>query len=98
MVRPTRKNHLAGTDDMRRHLAPKTINRILQHSCKVAISITKGFSAHSMCSTFATRALNNWADIVNVQKALGHADLSTTLIYDHREDDPEQAASAFAKY
>ncbi len=98
MFRPTRKNHVEGTEDMRRHLASKTINRVIQHWCKVAIGISSGFSAHSMRATFATRALSNGADLVNVKKALGHADVSTTLIYDHRADDPEQAASAFAKY
>ncbi|MCP4212289.1 MAG: site-specific integrase [Halieaceae bacterium] len=98
MFRPTRKNHVKGTEDMRRHLAPKTINRVIQHWCKVAIGIASGFSAHSMRATFATRALNNGADLVNVKNALGHADVSTTLIYDHRADDPDQAASSFAKY
>lgn len=98
MFRPVRRNHILGTDDMRRHLAPHRIDQILRRWCAHALGLTSGFSAHSMRATFATIALANGAKLENVQKALGHADPSTTKLYDHRGDNPEEAAAGFANY
>ncbi len=98
MFRPIRANHVEGTDEMRRHLAPHRIDQILRRWCAKALGLTRGFSAHSMRSTFATTALANGAKLDNVQKALGHADPSTTKLYDHRGDNPEEAAANFATY
>jgi len=98
MFRPTRRGNVQGEDAMRRHLAPRMIDVILRKWCKHALGITHGFSAHSMRSTFATNALANGAKLDNVQSALGHADPSTTKLYDHRGDNPEEAAAFFANY
>jgi integrase/recombinase XerD len=48
--------------------------------------------AHSLRATAAANALDHQADIAKVQERLGHANIATTRIYDHRrtrqEDSP----------
>jgi integrase/recombinase XerD len=62
------------------------------------IRLGRGYSAHSMRATFTTTALENGAQLEDVQKAAGHRDPSTTKLYDRRGYDPEKAASFFATY
>lgn len=58
--------------------------------------LARGYSAHSMRATFITTALENGAQLEDVQKAAGHRDPSTTKLYDRRGYNPEKAASFFA--
>jgi site-specific recombinase XerD len=51
-----------------------------------------------MRATFITRALDNGASLEEVQRAAGHADASTTKLYDRRGYNPEKSASFFASY
>jgi site-specific recombinase XerD len=46
---------------------------------------------HSIGATAATNALSNDADIAKVQDWLGHANVSTTRLYDRRESQPEDS-------
>jgi site-specific recombinase XerD len=46
---------------------------------------------HSLRATAATNALDNGADIAKVQEWLGHANIATTRIYDHRKTRPEDS-------
>jgi hypothetical protein len=57
-----------------------------------------GCSAHSMRATFITTALENGAQLEDVQKAAGYRDPGTTKLYDGRGYNPENAASSFATY
>jgi integrase/recombinase XerD len=41
--------------------------------------------AHALRATAATSAFNHQADIAKVQEWLGHANIATTRIYDHRK-------------
>src|SRR5712691_5386897 len=68
--------------------------------CKYArsIGLDRGYSAHSMRATFITTALDNGASLEDVQSAAGHADPSTTKLYDRRGYNPEKSASFFANY
>ena len=47
--------------------------------------------AHALRATAATNALDHQADIAKVQEWLGHANISTTRIYDHRRTRPEDS-------
>lgn len=52
---------------------------------------THGFCVHSLRATAATNALNNGADIAQVQEWLGHSNVSTTRLYDKRRSRPEDS-------
>jgi integrase/recombinase XerD len=60
-----------------------------------ALGLARGYS---MRATFITTALENGAQLEDVQKAAGHRDPSTTKLYDRRGYNPEKAASFFATY
>jgi integrase/recombinase XerD len=52
-----------------------------------------------MRATAATNALTNKADIAKVQEWLGHANISTTRLYDRRrESKPEDGPTFHVKY
>ena len=91
-----RNNGHQGSDNLRRHVAPVAVDRILKKYAKIALGVEEGYSAHSMRTTFATTALENEADIEEAQSAMGHADISTTKLYDRRRHNPEKAAAYFA--
>jgi len=95
LFRPVRGNR-EGQDE-RRHLHPDVIDRILRKYAK-RIGLDRGYSAHSMRATFITTALDNGASLEDVQSAAGHADPSTTKLYDRRGYNPEKSASFFANY
>lgn len=97
LFRPVRNNS-RGPQTLRRHLDPDVIDRILRKYARKALGTTRGYSAHSMRSTFVTNALENGANLEDVQEAVGHADPSTTKRYDRRGFNAEKAASFFANY
>ena len=95
LFRPLRGNakplHPAGRMD------PDAIDRVVRKYV-AGIGLARGYSAHSMRATFITTALENGAQLEDVQKAAGHRDPSTTKLYDRRGYNPEKAASFFATY
>ena len=54
--------------------------------------------AHSLRATAATNALDHDADIAKVQEWLGHANIATTRIYDHRKTRPEDSPTFKVSY
>ena len=95
LFRPLRGN--AKPHDPAGRLDPDAIDRMVRKYA-AAIGLARGYSAHSMRATFITTALENGAQLEDVQKATGHRDPSTTKLYDRRGYNPEKAASFFATY
>ena len=65
-----------------------------------AYSAQLGFEigAHALRATAATNALDHEADIAKVQEWLGHANIATTRIYDHRRTRPEDSPTFKVSY
>jgi len=68
--------------------------------------IVRGYSAalgfeigaHALRATAATNALDHQADIAKVQEWLGHANIATTRIYDHRKTRAEDSPTFKVAY
>jgi integrase/recombinase XerD len=95
LFRPVRGNKKP-LDTSRRMDADAIDRMVRKYAAK--IGLPRGYSAHSMRATFITTALENGAQLEDVQKAAGHRDPSTTKLYDRRGYNPEKAASFFATY
>ena len=54
--------------------------------------------ALALRATAATHALDRQADIAKVQEWLGHANIATTRIYDHRKTRPEDSPTFKVAY
>jgi integrase/recombinase XerD len=72
-------------------LQPSGVYRMMKgHAKGLGINIDR-FGPHAARVTAATNALDRGADIAKVQEWLGHANLSTTRVYDHRKTRPEDS-------
>jgi site-specific recombinase XerD len=68
--------------------SPRSVRRTVKtYAHKAAIVNADEISPHTLRHTFATRLLRRTGNIRMVQKALGHSDLSTTMLYTHIVDD-----------
>jgi site-specific recombinase XerD len=76
-------------------ITPDGVYRMVRkYSARLGFEI----GAHSLRATAATNALDHQADIAKVQEWLGHANISTTRIYDHRKTRPEDSPTFKVSY
>jgi site-specific recombinase XerD len=92
LFRPLRNNRTGKLD---RAITPDAIYKLVR-----AYSAALGFEigAHALRATAATNALDHQADIAKVQEWLGHANIATTRIYDHRRTPAEDSPTFKVAY
>jgi site-specific recombinase XerD len=94
LFRPIRNNR-TGKSKLDKAITPDGVYKLVR-----AYSARLGFEigAHALRATAATNALDNQADIAKVQEWLGHANIATTRIYDHRRTRPEDSPTFKVAY
>ena len=98
LFRPVR---IPSTQALNRALNPNSIYQSIVRKYAVALGIADevaGIGVHSLRATAATNALDNDSDITKVQEWLGHANISTTRLYDRRRSKPEDSPTFRVKY
>ena len=79
-------------------LQPSGVYRMMKrYGKRVGISVER-FGPLAARATAATNALDQGADIAKVQEWLGHANVSTTRIYDHRKTRAEDSPTFKVSY
>ena len=68
---------------MRRHHVNENLVQKAVKEAAARAGINKKISCHTLRHSFATHLLDSGYDIRTVQELLGHADVSTTMIYTH---------------
>ena len=74
------------------------IYKVVAHWAQAAGIDVDGLGVHGLRATAATNALEQDADIAKVQVWLGHANISTTRLYDRRGQRPEDSPTYKVKY
>jgi Phage integrase family len=98
LFRPVKNNRTGRLD---RPLDPASVYRniVRKYGLETGISSeVNGLCVHSLRATAATNALSHDSDIGKVQEWLGHANVSTTRLYDRRKSKPEDSPSFRVKY
>lgn len=98
LFRPVANNR---TGTLTRHLDTSAVYRniVCKYARDTGLSAeVVGIRPHSMRATAATTALDNDADIAKVKDWLGHANISTTQLYDRRKSKPEDSPTFRVKY
>jgi site-specific recombinase XerD len=76
-------------------ITPDGVYKLVRH-----YSTALGFEigAHALRTTAATNALEHGSDIAKVQQWLGHANITTTRLYDRRDTKPEDSPTFKVSY
>jgi integrase len=99
LFRPVKNNRTA--EKLERPLDPASVYRNIVRHYGLATGINaevNGLCVHSLRATAATNALSHEADIAKVQEWLGHANVSTTRLYDRRKTRPEDSPTFRVRY
>jgi len=99
LFRPVKNNR--SPDGLRRRLDASSVYRniLRKYGAETGISAeVNGLCVHSLRATAATNALSHDSDIAKVQEWLGHANISTTRLYDRRKSRPEDSPTFRVKY
>ena len=92
LFRPIHNNR---GDGAQKAITPDGVYKIVRrYSRELGFEI----GAHALRATAATNALDHQADIAKVQEWLGHANIATTRIYDHRKTRPEDSPTFKVAY
>ena len=92
LLRPVRNNRTGRLE--RTITADGGYKLVRTYSAELGFEI----GAHALRATAATNALDHQVDIVKVQEWLGHANIATTRIYDHRRTRPEDSPTFKVAY
>ncbi len=87
--------HNSRSKSVLRAITPDGLYKIVR---KYSAALGFEIGAHALRATAATNALDHQADIAKVQEWLGHANIATTRIYDHRKTRPEDSPTFKVTY
>ncbi|MHC8297680.1 tyrosine-type recombinase/integrase [Pseudomonas sp. LB3P58] len=79
-------------------ISAEGIYALVGQYAKAAGIAVAGLGVHGLRATAATNALEHEADIAKVQAWLGHANISTTKLYDRRHARPEDSPTFKVRY
>jgi len=68
-----------------RSITPDGVYNVLRRYASIVGIDIEGFGPHALRATAATNSLEHDVDIAKVQQWLGHANISTTRVYDRRQ-------------
>ena len=96
LFRPVR-NNVDG--NVNKAMTTDGVYKVIRHCVrKIGLDDIEGVGAHALRATAATNALDHEADIAKVQEWLGHANISTTRLYDKRKSRPEDSPTFKVTY
>jgi integrase/recombinase XerD len=101
LFRPVRNNRpkADGTaPTLEKAITGDGVYKMVKRYAKHADVQVEGLCLHALRATAATNALENSADLGFVQEWLGHANVSTTRLYDRRRSRPEDSPTFRIRY
>ena len=98
LFRPLRNNRPGRSVEAGDELPAITADGVYKIVRSYSQSLGFEIGAHALRATAATNALDHQAEIAKVQEWLGHANIATTRIYDHRKTRPEDSPTFKVTY